>query len=170
MNREDQYDHFLIRDATVLVRLPRGCWKRGDENDPELFDVRTGVQIREIHPPLQEIELDRGHLLPEEFANAILKSGTPITADPSADPSKVVNILDIKQRRLDSIVADSILDQIRVIKQILETFLEVANGAQPEERFWLSQQALTLVRKFSGRELTELEEILDWFRNRPTRR
>jgi hypothetical protein len=52
----------------------------------------------------------------------------------------------------------------------LNEFLHVADGAQSEERFWLSQQALALVRKFSGRELAEFEEIVDWFKNRPKRK
>jgi hypothetical protein len=160
----------LIRDATILVRLPRGYRTANDACVAEFFDVRTGVQLREIHPALQDVELDRGHILPEEFAAAILKSGTPIMAGPSTDQSKVVNILDMKQRRLDSIVADSILDQIRAINAVLRDFLNVADEAQVEERFWLSQQALTLVRKFSGRELAELEEIVDWFRNRPAKK
>jgi len=170
MNGEDRFDHILIRDAGILVRIRSGCGHADKENPPEFFDVRTGVQIRGIHPALQAGELDRGYLLPEEFAGAILKSGAPILAGRSTDLSKVVNILDIKQRRLDSIVADSILDQIRVISTILKEFLNVADGAQAEERFWLSQQVLALVRKFSGRELAELEEIVDWFKNRPKRK
>ena len=36
-----------------------------------------------------------------------------------------------------------------------------------EERFWLSQQALSLIRKFSGRELSELEEIVEWLKRQP---
>lgn len=170
MNAEDRFDHILIRDAGILVRIRRGCGHADKDNPPEFFDVRTGVQIRDIYPSLQAVELDRGYLLPEESARAILKSGSPILPDRSTDPTKVVNILDIKQRRLDSIVADSILDQIRMVSTILREFLNVADGAQPEERFWLSQQVLTLVRKFSGRELAELEEIVDWFKNRPKKK
>ncbi|MDQ7782378.1 MAG: hypothetical protein RDU20_05855 [Desulfomonilaceae bacterium] len=170
MNGDEHFDYFLIRDAGILVRISRVGGSEEKENPPEFFDVRTGVQIREIHPSLQEVELDGAHRLPEEFAGAILKSGAPILKGRSTDPSKVVNILDMKQRRLDTIVADSVLDQIRVIKNILTEFLHVADRAQPEERFWLSQQALTLVRKFSGRELGELEEMLDWFKNRPKKK
>ncbi len=167
MSTENDFDYFLIRDAAILVRIRRGCGHADKENPPAFFDVRTGVQVRDIHPSLQPVELERGHLLPEDFAGAILKSGAPISPDRSMDLSKVVSILDIKQRRLDSIVADSILDQIRVIATILAEFLTVADGARAEERFWLSQQALVFVRKFSGRELAELEEIVDWFKNRP---
>ncbi|MFH1115541.1 MAG: hypothetical protein V1792_16660 [Pseudomonadota bacterium] len=167
MSTEDHFDYFLIRDAAVLVRIRRGYGHADKENPPQFFDVRTGVQIRDIYPSLQAVELERGHVLPEDFAGAILKSGAPISPDRSVDLSKVVSIVDIKQRRLDSIVADSILDQIRVITTILREFLNVADGARPEERFWLSQQALAVVRKFSGRELAELEEIADWFKSRP---
>jgi hypothetical protein len=86
---------------------------------------------------------------------------------PTVDLSKVVNILEIRQRKLDAIVADSIIDQVRVIANLLHDFLTVADLAQKEERFWLSQQVLTLVRKFSGRELAELEDIVEWFKSGP---
>ena len=46
-------------------------------------------------------------------------------------------------------------------------FLDAADHAQKEERFWLAQQVLTLVRKFSGRELAELEGIVEWLKRRP---
>jgi hypothetical protein len=78
-------------------------------------------------------------------------------------------MLDIKQRRLDSVVADSILDQLRVVRDLLHDFLSVATQANSEERFWLSQQVLSLLRKFSGRELAEMEEIVQWFKRRPRR-
>ncbi len=170
MSSEDHFDYFLIRDASVLVRIQHGCGHANEEYPPEFFDVRTGVQVPGIHPSLQPMELDRAHALPDEFVEAVLKSGAPILAGRSTDLSKVVSILDIKQRRLDSVVADSILDQIRVIATILNEFLDVADGAQAEERFWLSQQTLSLVRKFSGRELAELEDIVNWFKNRPKRK
>ncbi|MBI4966125.1 MAG: hypothetical protein HY913_22790 [Desulfomonile tiedjei] len=164
METDERYDHILIRDATILVRFPKGG--EGPAAASEFFDVRTGVQIRAIHPSLQKVELDRGFLLSDEAAGAILRSGAPILSDPSADLSKVVTILEVKQRKLDSIVADSILDQLRVITALLQHILDAANTAQKEERFWLAQQVLTLVRKFSGRELSEMEEIVDWFKTR----
>jgi hypothetical protein len=165
METEEQYDHILIRDATVLVRFPKGI--RDSDRASEFFDVRTGVQLREIHPSLQPVELDRGCLLSEEAASTILRSGAPIMIDPSADSSKVVTILEAKQRKLDSIVADSIIDQLRVMTLLLQEILDAASAAQKEERFWLAQQVLPLIRKFSGRELAELEEIVDWFKERP---
>ena len=165
MKTEDRYDHILIRDATVLVRFPKGI--RDSESGSEFFDVRTGVQLREIHPSLQSVELDRGYLLSEEVASAILRSGAPVMINPSVDLSKVVTILEAKQRKLDSIVADSIIDQLRVMTLLLQEILDAANAAQKEERFWLAQQILPLIRKFSGRELAELEEIVDWFKERP---
>jgi hypothetical protein len=167
METEEQYDHILIRDATVLVRFPKGI--RDSDRASEFFDVRTGVQLREIHPSLQPVELDRGCLLSKEAASAILRSGAPIMIDPSADSSKVVTILEAKQRKLDSIVADSIIDQLRVMTLLLQEILDAASAAQKEERFWLAQQVLPLIRKFSGRELAELEEIVDWFKERPTK-
>lgn len=165
METEEQYDHILIRDATILVRFPKGI--RDSEGASEFFDVRTGVQLRGIHPSLQPVELDRGYLLSEEAASAILRSGAPIMTDPSADLSKVVTILEAKQRKLDSIVADSILDQLRVMTVLLQDILDAASAAQKEERFWMAQQVLPLIRKFSGRELAELEEMVDWFKERP---
>lgn len=164
METDDGYDHILIRDATILVRFPKGT--SDSENASEFFDVRTGVQLKRIHPSLQAVELDRGYLLSQEAGCAILKSGAPIISDPSADLSKVVTILEVKQRKLDSIVADSILDQLSVIAALLQDILDAASTAQKEERFWLAQQILPLIRKFSGRELAELEEIVDWFQTR----
>jgi|GEM_PF-491656 len=167
MDSADQYDHILIRDATVLVRVPRGYRRICGETRAEFFDVKTGVQLRQIYPDLQEIELDRGYLVSEQSAGAILKAGMAVALPPSVDSSKVVTILEVKQRKLDSVVADSILDQLAVIAELLNEYRSVAEAAQREERFWLSQQVLTLVRKFSGRELAELREIVDWFKSRP---
>lgn len=145
--------------------------RSGPEKDTgigyEFFDVRTGVQLKEIHPELQGGELDRGYAILEDHAAAIRKSGTSVLAGPSVDLSKVVSILEAKQRKLDSVVADSILDQLQVIRDVLDGFLSVSRTAGEEERFWLSQQLLSILRKFSGRELAELEEIVDWFRRRP---
>lgn len=168
MNSTASFDHILIRDASVLVRVPRGTRCLETLTNAEFFDVRTGVQLREIYPDLQEIELHTGYLLSEESAGAVLKSGAPTVLDPAADPSKVVTILDVKQRKLDSVVADSILDQVKIVTELLQEFLAVADHAQKEQRFWLSQQILPLVRKFSGRELEEIQEILEWFRSLPT--
>lgn len=170
MDADDRYDHILIREAAILVRVPRGCREQTGDVCAEFFDVRTGVQLRAIYPTLQDYELCRGYLLSEEGAAVILRSGTGIRMDPSADHAKVVPIIEAKQRKLDSVVADSILDQIRVIERLLRDFLNVADGAQREERFWLAQQALSLVRKFSGRELAEIEEIVAWFRRQPPRK
>jgi hypothetical protein len=167
MTEEDRHDFILIRDGTVLVRVPH---ERGDEENRfpiEFFDVRTGVQLKEIHPSLQPDELSRGYQLSDAQAAMIIKSGIPLLLDPSSDFSKVISILEVKQRKLDSVVADSILDQLRVIKDILHNFLAIASTAQEEERFWLSQHLLPLLRKFSGRELAELEETIEWFRGRP---
>jgi hypothetical protein len=83
------------------------------------------------------------------------------------DFSKVVSILEVKQRRLDYVVADSILGQVRVIRDLLDQFLKLAENVNDEERFWLSQQVLSLLSKFTGRELEELEEMVNWMRTRP---
>ena len=170
MEAETSYDHILIRDAAILVRVPKGCREAAGEIAAELFDVRTGVQLKQIHPALQDMELRRGYLLSEEAARAILKAGTTVVLDGPADLSKVVTILDVKQRKLDAVVADSILDQVRVISDLLREFLEAADAAKKEERFWLSQQVLGLVRRFSGRELSELEELVEWFKSRPRKK
>lgn len=165
MTDSDEYDHILIREASILVRVPRGVRDLDGDVAPEFYDVRTGVPLKHIYPELQAIELHRGHLLGAEEAHGILRWN--FAADEScSDLNKVVNILDIKQRRLDSVVADSILDQLRVISDILKEFLNAAENAQREERFWLSQQVLGLVRKFSGRELSELQGTVEWFKNR----
>jgi hypothetical protein len=162
---EDEFEYLLIRDATVLLRVPVG--HRDPDVHAQFFDVRTGVQLKEIYPSLQQLELDRGYPISRETAGLILKSGAPASVAAGADLSKVVTILEVKQRRLDAVVADSILDQLRVISDLLVEILKVADSAHREERFWLSQQLLTLVRKFTGRELSELEEMAEWFKRRP---
>ncbi|MEW6347600.1 MAG: hypothetical protein AB1646_00935 [Thermodesulfobacteriota bacterium] len=167
MDGGTEYDHYLIRDATVLARIPCGLFDAPEPGAVTFFDVRTGVQLKEIHPPLGSGDLTRGHLIPESFAMSILRAGSPLGPDPMRDASKVVPIIEIRQRKLDSVVADSVLDQVRVLRDLLQHVLDVAESAQPEERFWLSQQLLTLIGKFSGRELSELEEILQWFTQRP---
>jgi len=170
MSCREEHDHILIRDGNVLVRVPKGCREMDLAEPPQLFDVRTGVQLREIHPPLQISEIERGYLVPEEFAAAMIRSGNPVWKDPETDPGKVVTMLEVKQRKLDSVVADSILDQLRAIHGVLHEFLQLADVVHKEERFWLSQQVLTLVRKFSGRELAELQDIVDWFKARPRKK
>ncbi len=165
MSDIEVYDHILIREGTVIVRVPKGTKELSEDLNPEFFDVRTGVQLKRIYPSLQTIELHRGHLLSEQAVEALLRYRTG-----ARSKSKVVTILEIKQRKLDSVVADSILDQLSIIVNILQKFLNAAEKAQKEEKLWLSQQVLTLVRKFSGRELAELEEIVEWFNSRPTRK
>lgn len=160
---EAGYEYVLIRDALVLVRIPKGGGASGEESEPLFFDVRTGVQLPSIHPPLKSSELERGHNVPGAFAASIIGDGAPLGASAATDLSKVVSILDLRQRKLDAIVADSVLDQLRVISDLLRNFLAVADEAAREERFWLSQQVLTFTRKFSGRELEELQQIIDWF-------
>jgi hypothetical protein len=167
MSQVGQYDYYLIREEMVLVRVPG---QQGDSlaaREPQFFDVRTGVQLKGIHPPYSPEELERGHRLTEEHAHSIIKSGNTMLVSPLFDASTVVSILDMRQRKLDSVVADSILDQLQVVCGILSRFLQIAREAEEEERFWLSQQVLTSLRKFSGRELAELEEIMDWFASRP---
>jgi len=165
----EHFDHFPIRDSSILVRLPKKAFQSADVRGAELYDVRTGVQLREIYPTLDVQELQRAQTICAESAQAIMKSGVPAWVDPAADLSKVVSILDIRQRKLDSVVADSVLDQLRVIIGLLREYLEAAESAQPEEKFWLAQQLLSLLQKFSGRELAELREIVDWFNSRPKR-
>jgi hypothetical protein len=166
MNDEGQYDHILIRDGAILVRVRCASCATTQDAQPEFFDVRTGVPLREIHPRFQTGELERGVRLPPEVVATILGAGAPFGTEGMVDISKVISILDVKQRRLDSVVADSVLDQLRLISNLLREFLSVANLAEKEERFWMSQQVLTLVRKFSGRELEELQEIVQWLRSR----
>jgi hypothetical protein len=169
MECRTDFEHYLIRDATVLARIPAGLFDVCETGAVKFFDVRTGVQLKEIHPPLTPADFARGHRIPEGFAISILKSGSPLGVDPCGDGAKVVPILEIRQRKLDSVVADSVLDQVRVIKNLLQEILNVGDMALPEERFWLSQQLLTLVRKFSGRELSEIEEIVEWLKQGPRR-
>jgi hypothetical protein len=159
MSTAGVFDHILIREATVMVRVPEGIRELDDGIVPEYFDVRTGVPLKNIYPELQTIELHRGYLLSPEDAQGILRCGPGLEA-------KIISILDVKQRRLDSVVADSIFDQLRVLSELFEEFLRAAGNASQEERYWLSQQVLGLLRKFSGRELQELQETVEWFRNR----
>jgi hypothetical protein len=166
MNGERQYDYILVRDGAILVRVFRTPCETGESVQLEFFDVRTGVPLREIHPRFQEAELERGTLLPDELVATILSEGVRLGVEASVDISKVISILDVKQRRLDSVVADSVLDQLRLISDLLHEFLSVADTADKDERFWMSQQVLALVRKFSGRELEELREIVQWLRSR----
>ena len=161
---DDQYEYVLIREAKVLARLDRGKKQAQNRLAPELFDVRTGVQLREIHPPFEATEVERGYRITKEYAALIFAGGVPFGAELDANRSNVVDITDIRQRRLDSVVADSIFDQLRVISELLNKFLQAAENSSKEERFWLSQQVLSLMRKFSGRELRELEEIVDWLK------
>jgi hypothetical protein len=169
MDEAEDYDYFIIRDGTILVRVPHGMEGAAALTDGQFFDVKTGVQLRAIYPSLIPSDLARGYPLSAEYAAAILRSGRHAPGGRSEDISKVVSILSIRQRRLDGVVADSILDQLQVVRDILQDFLNVASEATPEERFWLSQQILPMLRKFSGRELSEIEEIVDWFNSRPNR-
>lgn len=166
MGCNEDYDYFLIRDAQVLVGIPRVLESTSDSEEPLFFDVRSGVQIPRIHPPLSCTDLERGYAVPPEFAASLIGIGIPSGASPAVDLSKVVSIVDVRQRKLDAIVADSILDQLRVITNVLRNFLAVADESPREERFWLSQQVLPLTRKFSGREIGELQQITEWFRTR----
>ncbi len=149
------------------MRIPQADLGHSGQSGLGFFDVRTGVQLKEIHPPFSPGELERGYPLPPEYAEQIMAGGAPYGAELHADLSKVVSLLDAKQRRLDAIVADSILDQLRVIKGLMGRLLDAAENASGEDRLWLSQQVLSLVRKFSGRELAELEDIVEWFQKRP---
>ncbi len=160
MDNVETHDHILIREGTIIARVPKGDRAGGAETD--FFDVRTGVQIKRIYPELQQIELGRGYVLSDFDAAAILKYRLN-----EANNQKIINIWEIRQRKLDSVVADSILDQLKLITILLQKFVETSDSADKEERLWLSQQILTLVRKFSGRELSELEEIVEWFSSRP---
>ena len=167
MSSEDLHDYILIREATVLVQVPRESNRTHKESQVEFFDVRTGVQLRVIHPALEAVDLERGYQISHEHAAAIISGGAPFGAELDVDLAKVVSITDIRQRRLDAIVADSILNQLRTINSLLRKFIQLAERAPKEERYWLSQQVLSLVRKFSARELSELEEIVEWFSRRP---
>ena len=164
---DDQHEYVLIREAKVLARVVHGKNQEQNRLGPELFDVRTGVQLREIYPPFDATEVERGYKISKEYAALIFAGRVPFGAELDSNRSNVVDITDIRQRRLDSVVADSIFDQLRVISELLNKFLQAAENSSKEERFWLSQQVLSLMRKFSGRELSELEEILDWLKRSP---
>ncbi len=100
MNDSDEYDHILIREASILVRVPQGVRDLDGDVSPEFYDVRTGVPLKDIYPELQTIELHRGRLLAAEDAHGILRWN--LAADETcSELNKVVNILDIRQRRLD---------------------------------------------------------------------
>ncbi len=162
---EKSCDYILIREATLLVRVPKGERKTTPDVVPEFFDVRTGVQLKQIYPALQSQELEKGRVLSEDHAALIIRAEVSGTAD--SETAKVVTILELKQRKLDTIVADSVLEQLRNIKNVLQDFLDLADKVPKEERFWLAQQVLAFTRKFTGRELAELEEIIDWFKTKP---
>ncbi len=134
------------------------------ETSFELYDVRSGSHLKDIYPPFEATELKRGFRLSEETAVLILRNECLSPNKDHGGVAKVVTIVEARQRKLDAVVADSIIDQASVIGFLLQDFMNVARKATREERFWLSQQVLTIVRKFSGRELAELQEILDWFK------
>jgi hypothetical protein len=167
MSDDEESKYVLIRDSSILVRVPQRSEVSEERPEAEFFDVRTGVQIKMIHPPLLDSELERGYALSRESANAIIDSGAKGWLGPSVDFTNVVSILEIRQRKLDTVVASSVLDQLRTITEILQEFLKVCETAQNEEKLWLSQQVLSLIGKFSGRELEELEEIIEWFKTKP---
>ena len=169
MNASKQYHYFLIREATILVKTRVQPHSTNSDFYFELFDVRTGTRLKDIYPPFETSELRKAFKLSEDTAAVILKNENVSTNGDVNQTTKVVTIVEARQRKLDSIVADSIIDQVQVISKLLQDFLCVAQKAPKEERFWLSQQVLTLVRKFSGRELAELQEIVDWFKTLPRR-
>lgn len=163
MTEEIKKDYILIRDGSVIVRRIHSEDESPDGQTVEFYDVRTGVRLRKIFPPLQDVELERGcHITPE--AACVLMKSSFKENDESSEASKVVTILEARQRKLDGVVADSILDQARFISNLLRDFVDVADHCSKEERLWLSQQILSTVRKICGRELTEIQEIVDWFR------
>jgi hypothetical protein len=164
MDEENRYRYVLIRDSMVIARVLDPVYAHEIFTEPAFFDVRTGVRLKEIHPPFHASELVKGYSLARELAETILAKGAPLGLEFVFDLSKVVSILEVKQRRLDSVVADSILDQVRRISDLLREFVAVAETADTEERFWMSQQVLSFVRKFSGRELEEIEEVVNWLR------
>lgn len=168
MEESDHPHYLLVRDGTILVRLYAAIVAGGAvPSNADYFDVRAGVQLKEIHPPLHQLDIERATRLSEEDASSLVALSADGAAGAAGEFVKVVSLLEVKQRRLDSVVADSILDQVRRIKEVLQTFLNAASRARDEERFWLAQQVLPLLGKFSGRELTELEELAEWFRKRP---
>ena len=163
MTGPENCDYVLIREATIMVCLPRGVRDLDRCVEAAFYDVRTGVPLKNIYPELQPIEILRGHQLAPEDAHAILKWNYEVS---NPDSGRVVNIFEMKQRRLDAVVADSILDQLKVISDLFRGFLGIAENATKEERFWIAQQVLGLIRKFSGRELSELQETVEWLMNR----
>ncbi|MGD9817077.1 MAG: hypothetical protein AB7V04_00095 [Desulfomonilaceae bacterium] len=162
MTNQSKSDHILIREGSIIVRLLQS---ESEEPTLEFYDFKTGVRLKKIYPPLKPVELEKGCRITLEAACAIIKN-LCFSDDPETSESgKVVTILEARQRKLDSVVADSILDQARIIANILRDYVELADHCNKEERFWLSQQILTTVRKISGRELSEIQEIVEWFNN-----
>ena len=164
MDVSKHYNFYLIREGAILVKTLEEENAEPSEISFELYDVRSGAHLKDIYPPFEVPELKRGFRLSEETAALILRNEC---LSPNKDHNcvaKVVTIVEARQRKLDAVVADSIIDQVNVIALLLQDFMSVAHKATREERFWLSQQVLTFVRKFSGRELAELQEILDWFK------
>lgn len=164
MTENIKKDHILIRDGAVIVRIIHSEDERSNDRTIEYYDVRTGVRLRKIFPPLQEVELERGCHITPDAASVLMKSSSFIREDDSTGVTKVVTILEARQRKLDGVVADSILDQARFISNMLREYVDVADQCTKEERLWLSQQILSTVRKISGRELTEIQEIVEWFK------
>lgn len=164
MTEQTKNDHVLIREGAVIVRVISSSDNSANGLTYEFYDVRTGVRLRKIFPPLQQVELEKGCRITAEAASILMKSSRfNSDCDPS-EASKVITILEARQRKLDSVVADSILDQARLIVNILKDFVDVADHCHKEERLWLSQQILSTVRKISGRELSEIQEIVEWFK------
>ena len=164
MTDDRKKDHILIREGAVIVRLIHSEDESPGTKTVEFYDVRTGVRLRKIFPPLQEVELERGCHITPEAACILMKCSSFREDDESSEISKVVTILEARQRKLDGVVADSILDQARFISAILREYVDVADNCSKEERLWLSQQILSTVRKISGRELAEIQEIVEWFK------
>ncbi len=164
MTENMKKDHILIRDGSVLARIVRSEDESSNDRAIEFYDVRTGVRLRKIFPPFKEVELERGCHITAEAACVLMKSTAFNTGNESSDASKVVTILEARQRKLDAVVADSILDQVRFIADMLKEYVDVADHCSKDERLWLSQQILSTVRKISGRELSEIQEIVEWFR------
>lgn len=164
MTDQTKCDHILIREGSILVRIMHSGDELADEQSIEFYDVRTGVRLRKIYPPLQPVELQKGARISHEAACVIIRTKAFTNENDLSESSKVVTILEARQRKLDSVVADSILDQARLISNILRDFLEVSDHCRKEERLWLSQQILSTVRKISGRELSEIQEIVEWFK------
>ncbi len=164
MTEQTKNDHVLIREGAVIVRVISSSDNSADGLTYEFYDVRTGVRLRKIFPPLQQVELEKGCRITAEAASILMKSSRFNSDCDSSEASKVITILEARQRKLDSVVADSILDQARLIANILKDFVDVADHCHKEERLWLSQQILSTVRKISGRELSEIQEIVEWFK------